>query len=72
MEDNKGRMGTYYLVSHAGMIRASGTAGKNEKNRKERERKRAREKGGKKRERERVGGRERDCLCKEDALQKRR
>lgn len=34
MEDNKGRTeGTYYLVSRAGMIQASGTAGKNEKNR---------------------------------------
>lgn len=25
MEDNKGRIGTYYLVLRAGMIRASGT-----------------------------------------------
>lgn len=64
MEDNKGRMGTYYLVSHAGMIRASGTADKNEKNREGRKEKKKRRRG----EREK----ERDCMYKEDALKKRR
>lgn len=56
-------MGTYYLVSHAGMIWASETADKNEKNRE-----------GRKEGRGEGGGweRERDCMYKEDALKKRR